>query len=128
MTDKPSKATKAFEKALQENDAQAPHDGRYVLRLFVSGMTPTSIRAISNLKEICSKNLDGRYELEIIDIYQQPDLSKQEQIIAAPTLIKKLPMPLRRFIGDLSDSEKILVGLDLIPKKDGKKKPAQGSE
>jgi circadian clock protein KaiB len=128
MTDKPNKATKAFEKALQEDDDQTPLDSRYVLRLFVSGMTPTSIRAINNLEEICRKHLDGRYELEIIDIYQQPELSKQEQIVAAPTLIKRLPVPLRRFIGDLSDSEKILVGLDLIPKTGGKKKPVKGSK
>jgi circadian clock protein KaiB len=121
MTDKTRKATDAFEKALQESNDTPPENSHYILRLFVSGMTPGSMRAIQNLEEICSTHLDGRYELEIIDIYQQPELSKREQIIAAPTLIKKLPVPLRRFIGDLSDSQKILVGLDLLPKRDAEK-------
>ncbi|MFW6333195.1 MAG: circadian clock KaiB family protein [Thermodesulfobacteriota bacterium] len=103
-------ATGAFEKALKEQKV-------YVLKLFVSGMTPRSLKAIQNTRRICRDHLDGRYELEVIDIYQQPELGKREQIIAAPTLIKKLPMPLRQFIGDLSDTDKILVGLDLIPKR-----------
>jgi len=102
-------ATDAFEKALNE-------ENMYVLKLFVSGMTPRSLKAIQNTRRICRDHLDGRYELEVIDLYQQPELGKREQIIAAPTLIKKLPVPLRQFIGDLSDTEKILVGLDLIPK------------
>ncbi len=102
-------ATGAFEKALNEPNV-------YVLKLFVSGMTPRSLKAIQNTRRICRDHLDGRYELEVIDLYQQPELGKREQIIAAPTLIKKLPVPLRQFIGDLSDTEKILVGLDLIPK------------
>ena len=86
---------------------------RYVLRLYVTGTTPNSIRAIKNLQELCKSHLKGRYQLEVIDIYQQPALAKGEQIIAAPTLVKKLPLPLRRFIGDLSNTEKILLGLDL---------------
>ena len=90
---------------------------RYVLKLYVTGMTPRSMKAITNIREICEEHLKGRYELEIIDIFQQPVLAKGEQIIAAPTLIKKLPLPLRRFIGDMSDDEKILIGLDLRPKK-----------
>lgn len=88
---------------------------KYVLRLYVAGMSPSSRRAIENLKEICEQNLAGRYDLEVIDIYRQPALAEGEQIIAAPTLIKQLPEPLRRFIGDMSDREKILVGLDLRP-------------
>ncbi len=88
---------------------------RYLLRLYVAGITPKSTAAISNITQICEENLRGRYHLEIIDIYQQPSLAKGEQIIAAPTLIKKLPLPLRRFIGDMADKEKILVGLDLKP-------------
>jgi circadian clock protein KaiB len=91
---------------------------QYVLRLYVTGMTSQSSAAIKNITQICEENLKGRYDLKIIDIYQQPTLAKGEQIIAVPTLIKKLPLPLRRFIGNLADQEKILVGLDLRPKKD----------
>lgn len=86
---------------------------KYVLRLYVTGMTPKSTRAISNPKKICEEHLGGRYDLQIIDIYQQPTLAKGEQIIAAPTLIKKLPLPLRRLIGDMSNTEKMLLGLDM---------------
>lgn len=91
-------------------------DGRtdkYVLRLYIAGTTPRSTRAVANIRDICERNLNGRYELEVIDIYQKPALAKGEQIIAAPTLVKHLPLPLRRFIGDLSDTERILVGMDL---------------
>ncbi|MGB8427508.1 MAG: circadian clock KaiB family protein [Desulfobacterales bacterium] len=104
-------STDAFEKSL-ENEVDSDN---YVLRLFVSGMTPNSLKAIENIKNVCQKNLKGRYTLEIIDIYQQPELAKSEQIIAAPTLLRKLPVPLRKFIGDLSDSERILIGLNLLP-------------
>lgn len=86
---------------------------RYVLRLYVAGQTPKSVNAIANLKKICEENLQGRYELEVIDLYQQPHLAQGEQIIALPTLIRKLPPPLRRIIGDLSNTERVLVGLDL---------------
>jgi circadian clock protein KaiB len=92
------------------------NDGKYVLRLFIAGTTPKSSRAVANIKEICERDLEDRYDLEVIDIYQQPALAKGEQVIAAPTLIKKLPLPLRKFIGDLNDTERLLVGLDLIPK------------
>ena len=85
----------------------------FVLRLYVAGTTSKSIRAVANIKEICESNLRNRYDLEVIDIYQQPVLLKGEQIIAAPTLVKKLPLPLRKFIGDMSDTQRILVGLDL---------------
>lgn len=91
-------------------------DIRYVLKLYVAGMTPNSRRAITNIKKICDEYLEGRYELEILDIYQQPVLAAGEQIIAAPTLIKELPLPLHKFIGDLSNKDKVLVGLDLRPK------------
>lgn len=86
---------------------------RYVLRLYVTGTTPNSERAIVNIRNICEQHLQGRYDLEIVDISQHPMLAKGEQIIAAPTLIKKLPLPLRRFIGDMSQTERILLGLDL---------------
>ncbi len=101
-------ATERFEKALE-----AAGKERYVLRLYVVGMTPNSLRAIANIKQICEEHLQGRYELEVVDIYQNPVLAQGEQIIAAPTLIKKLPLPLRKFIGDMSQTEKILLGLDL---------------
>ena len=93
-----------------------PKSKEYVLRLYVAGTTSKSIRAVANIKEICESSLKNRYDLEVIDIYQQPVLIKGEQIIAAPTLVKKLPLPLRKFIGDMSDTERILVGLDLRPK------------
>jgi len=86
---------------------------RYVLRLFVSGMTPRSTRAVQNVRAICETHLQGRYDLEVIDIYQQPTLARGEQIIAAPTLVKKSPAPLRYIIGDLSSTERVLRGLDL---------------
>jgi circadian clock protein KaiB len=88
---------------------------RYVFRLYVSGSTPRSTKAIRNIRKICEENLTGRYDLEVVDIYQQPELAGAQQIIAAPTLIKSLPLPLRRFIGDLSHSEPILVGIGLRP-------------
>lgn len=92
-------------------------DGKYVLRLFIAGINPKSVKAIENLKELCDESLNDQYELEIIDIYQQPIFAKEGHIIAAPTLIKELPPPLRRFVGDLSDKEKLLIGLDLRSKK-----------
>jgi circadian clock protein KaiB len=101
-----------FEKALRANLTE-----KYVLRLYVTGMTPKSINAIENVRKICEENLKGRYELDIIDIYQQPEYAKTEQLLAAPTLIKKLPLPLRKLIGDMSNKDRILVGLDLVPKK-----------
>jgi circadian clock protein KaiB len=89
---------------------------RYVLRLYVAGHTPKSIDAITNIKKICEEYLKGCYQLEVIDLYQQPQLAQGEQIIALPTLIKKLPLPLRRIIGDMSNTERVLVGLDLRKK------------
>jgi circadian clock protein KaiB len=90
-------------------------DERYILRLYVTGITPRSARAIENLQTICEKHLAGRYDLQVIDVYQQPVLASTEQIVATPTLIKKLPLPLRRLIGDLSDEDRVLVGLDILP-------------
>jgi circadian clock protein KaiB len=104
-------STEAFELALQETDK-----GDYILRLYVSGMTPNSQRAINNVKKICEEHLDGRYQLEIIDIYQQPIFAKEGQIVAAPTLVKELPPPLRKFIGDMSQTDRILLGLDVRKK------------
>lgn len=112
MAKKISDESKRFEKRIKAEAGR-----KYVLRLYVTGMTPRSLRAITNIKRICEDHLKGRYDLEVIDIYQRPTLAEGEQIIAAPTLIKKLPLPLRRFIGDMTNTEKILLGLDLMPKK-----------
>jgi len=110
------KITDAAVKKL-EKKAEEIKKEKYVLKLYVTGMTPRSMEAIMNIKKICQENLSGRYELDIIDIFRQPVLAKGEQIIAAPTLIKKLPLPFRKFIGDMSDTEKILIGLNLRHKK-----------
>jgi circadian clock protein KaiB len=102
--------TRAFEEALAaEPDAQ-----HYRLRLFVSGSTPRSTRAIQNIRALCEEKLHGRYDLEVIDIYQHPEQVCPEEIIVTPTLVKKLPLPVRRIIGDLSDKERVLVGLNII--------------
>jgi len=101
--------TEAFEKLA----AGAPAEERYVLRLYVTGMTPRSTAAFATIKALCEERLQGRYELEVIDIYQHPQLAIDEQIIAVPTLVKKLPAPLRRLVGDLSNEERLLLGLDL---------------
>jgi len=90
-----------------------PRKDVYVLRLYVAGLTARSRTAISNITSICEEHLQGRYDLEVIDVFQRPILARQEQIIATPTLVKKLPAPLRRLIGDLSEREKVLIGLDL---------------
>ena len=96
-----------------EEAAVGSRTQRFVLTLFVAGMSPRSLRAIENAKQLCEMYLKDRCEFEVIDVYQQPELAKDAQIIAAPTLIKKLPPPLQKFIGDLSDPEPILVRLAL---------------
>ena len=85
----------------------------YVFRLYVAGLSPRSQKAIKNIKKICDEHLQGRYELIIQDIYQNPIIAKNGQILAAPTLIKAFPLPLRKFVGDMSNTRKLLVGLDL---------------
>lgn len=104
-------ATEAIDQLLERSASE-----KYHLRLFVTGVTPRSTRAISNIREICEEYLKGRYTLEVVDIYQQPELAKEEQIVAAPTLVKKSPLPLRRFIGDLSNRDRILSGLNVESK------------
>jgi circadian clock protein KaiB len=94
----------------------------YVLRLYVSGSSPRSARAISNICKICEEHLEGRYDLEVLDISQNPALAKSEQILAAPTLIKTFPLPARRFVGDMAQSERIVLGLDC--RKAAEKTPA----
>ncbi len=101
-----------FERGLKEK-----REGKYVLRLYVTGMTTRSRRAIQNMKKICEEHLKGHYDLEVIDVYRQPGLAKRDQIVATPTLIKKLPVPIRKFIGEMSETGKILVGLDSQRKK-----------
>ena len=97
-----------IEQALRDRET-----ARYVLRLYIAGLTPRSVAAIASVKKTCEEHLQGRYELEVVNLHDQPTLAKGEQIIAAPTLIKQLPLPLRRLIGDMADTKKLLVGLDL---------------
>ena len=87
------------------------------LRLYVAGQTPKSLTAFQNLKKICEQHLKGRYSIEVVDLLKEPQLSKGDQILAIPTLVRKLPVPVRKIIGDLSDTERVLVGLDLRPAK-----------
>lgn len=109
MTLNARKLRARFEQAAHTATAE-----RYILRLYVTGLTSRSAHAVGNLRAICDEYLEGRYDLEVIDIYQQPVLTKGEQIIAAPTLIKKLPLPMRRIIGDMSNRDRVLLGLDLV--------------
>ena len=104
-------ATQAFKRSLV-----SPLEKHFVLQLYITGTTPQSVRAIANIKKLCEEHLKGHYELEVIDLYQQPQLAQGAQIIATPTLIKLLPPPLRRIIGDLSNTECVLAGLDLRQK------------
>jgi circadian clock protein KaiB len=103
-----SSTTMKFEKLADEKP-----ETTYLLRLYIAGNTSRSAQAVKNLREICETRLKGRYKLEVIDIYQQSGLAKGEQIIAVPTLIKYLPLPLKRIIGDLSKTEQVIFGLDL---------------
>lgn len=84
------------------------------LRLYVAGQTPKSIMALTNLKKLCEEHLKGKYTLDVIDLLQKPQLAKGDQILAIPTLVRKLPVPIRKIIGDLSNTERVLVGLDLV--------------
>ncbi|MBD2186747.1 circadian clock KaiB family protein [Pseudanabaena mucicola] len=103
--------TELFEDSLSNLKAQ-----QYILRLYIAGTTLQSVTALQNIKKICEENLQGRYELEVIDIYQQAEALISENIVAVPTLIKELPLPLQRMIGNLSNTEKVLIGLDILPK------------
>lgn len=100
-------------KPQRADDNMIDEPSKYVLRLFVTGATPNSVRAVSNIRAICESHLAGRYSLEIIDVYQQAEVAQQEQLIALPLLIKKLPLPERKLIGDLSQTEKVLSALGL---------------
>jgi circadian clock protein KaiB len=111
-------ATEAFEAALKEKPLRR---AKYILRLYVTGSSHRSLRAVYNLKKICEEYLPDDYDLEVIDIYKDPGAAREEQIIAAPTLVKKLPQPIRKFVGDMSNTQKILVGLDLYERQEGEK-------
>ena len=114
LKSKSRRTAEAFEVALKEKTLRR---ARYILRLYVTGSSHRSLRAVYNLKKLCEEYLPD-YDLEVIDIYKDPEAAREEQIIAAPTLVKKLPHPLRKFVGDMSNTEKILVGLDLYERKD----------
>ena len=88
---------------------------RYELRLYVAGMTPAAKRALANIQSICEEHLEGQYSIEVVDLIERPELAEGDQILAVPTLVRQLPPPLRKIIGDLSDTEKVLVGLDVRP-------------
>lgn len=108
----PADKSAEFERLLEEEK-----HARFVLRLYVTGLTTRSTQAINAVKDLCEQELKGRYELEVVDVSKRPDLAKEENIIAVPTLVKKLPLPLRRLIGDLSDKDRVLLGLDLSPRR-----------
>ena len=101
------------------NTPNAPDDERFLLRLYVAGQTPKSLAAFANLRRICETHLAGRYEIEVIDLLERPQLAQGDEIIAIPTLVRKLPEPITKLIGDLSDAERVLVGLQLIPERIG---------
>ena len=114
MPEKNKKADESPISRTEQFEALASSEPRYVLRLYVSGATPKSLRAINNIKRICEDELKDRYSLEVIDVYQQPELLAQDQVIAAPTLIRQLPAPIRKLVGDLENNEHVLKGLDLV--------------
>jgi circadian clock protein KaiB len=95
------------------------NDEVFDLRLYVAGQTPKSIRAFANLRKICDEHLAGRYNIEVIDLLEDPQLGRGDQILALPTLVRKLPVPIKKIIGDLSNTERVLVGLDLRPRQKG---------
>lgn len=109
------RATEAFEEAIKD---KALRRATYILRLYVTGSTSKSLRAVYNLKKLCDEYLPDDYDLEVIDIYKDPAAAREAQIIAAPTLVKKLPQPIRKFVGDMSNTEKILVGLDVYKREE----------
>jgi circadian clock protein KaiB len=115
---KPARRTSAAGKAANPKNRGAqvpPADGIWAMRLYVAGQSPRSSAAIANLRRICDEYVPGRYEVEIVDLLRNPELAKSDQIVAIPTLVKKLPIPVRRIIGDLSATERVLVSLELRP-------------
>lgn len=110
-----SKQVKLKTSRRKEKPGKAKND-KWILRLYVAGQTPKSVTAFNNLKLICEEQLNGKYHIEVIDLLKKPQLARDNQILAVPTLVRKLPLPMRNIIGDLSDTERMLVGLDLIEK------------
>ena len=114
------KATPPKQRKLTTNGNSVPADGhdagRWNLRLYVAGQTPRSLTAFKNLKDICEEYLKGKYQIEVIDLMENPTLARGDQILAIPTLVRKLPQPIRKIIGDLSNTERVLVGLDIQPR------------
>jgi circadian clock protein KaiB len=102
-------------KKITEGNPVNAEDDKWVLRLYVAGQTPKALTAFANLKKICEEQLNGIYSIEVIDLLINPQLGEEDQILALPTLVRKLPVPVRKIIGDLSDTERVLVGLDLLP-------------
>ena len=103
--------------AAKENGAGKESGAKWELRLYTAGQTPKSLAALNNLKRLCDEHLAGRYSIEIVDLLANPRLAKEDQIVAIPTLVRKLPDPIRKIVGDLSDTERALVGLQLRPRK-----------
>jgi circadian clock protein KaiB len=103
-----------YESANQVNKTDMEEEDKYILRLHIAGHTPKSINALSNLKRICEQFLNGKYTIEVIDLTIYPHLATRDQIVAIPTLIKQLPEPMKRIIGDLSNTEKVLIGLEVM--------------
>jgi circadian clock protein KaiB len=108
--------TKANKLALDQAEHAEDETNTWTLRLYVAGQTPKSLTAFANLKQICEEHLAGRYQIEVIDLIEQPQLARGDQILAIPTLVRKLPAPVRKIIGDLSNTERVLIGLDLLPR------------
>lgn len=116
MTDRKGKPRTMSKATTVERPAAMEEAERWDLRLYVAGQTPKSIAAFDNLKRICDLHLPGRYRIEVVDLIQNPKLAREDQIVAIPTLVRKLPDPIRKIIGDLSDAERTLVGLQLRPR------------
>ena len=110
MTTKPAKPVQTKVKPIKVKP------DTFVLRLYVAGQTPKSIAALANLKKICEEHLAGRYQIQVVDLLENPQLARGDQILAIPTLVRKLPLPVRKIIGDLSNTERVLIGLDLLPR------------
>ena len=111
--------SKVAKRAGQLRSAKQNDPESWNLRLYVAGQTPRSLTAFANLKRLCEEHLAGRYNIEVIDLLKQPHLAQGDQIVAIPTLVRKLPTPIKRIVGDLSNSERVLVGMDLKPISDG---------
>lgn len=108
-----TKATVSKQTNISEATKDKLEKDKWILRLYVAGQTPKSIAAFNNLKKICEEQLKGKYTIEVIDLLENPQLSRDDQILAVPTLVRKLPVPVRKIIGDLSNTEKVLIGLNI---------------